>query len=112
MSAVTLANISEIYNYTSVNKLIVFRYVSSVGNDVFGKYDESMLLTSSDVEKFEMDVSSVSITDAGENSAKQYVLHDVHSDCVYSISFFEIPPSYQFSIINGSTVVIYQKYMM
>ncbi len=110
-STVTLANMNEIFNYTNVSKLIRFCYLNTTGNSAFGKYDESMQLASSDVEKFEMVVSNISIKDATENSAKQYVMHDANSDCVYSVSFFEIPASYQFSVLNGSTLVIYQKYM-
>jgi hypothetical protein len=112
--SVTFSNISEIYGYTNIEKLLVFRYLSNVGNAAFGDYNGSMQLGANDVDKFEMSVSNVTIQNESENSAKQYVIHDANSDCVYLVAFFEIPLSYQMGImtISGkSTFVIYQKYL-
>lgn len=115
MSELILSSMSELFNYMSVKKLVVFRYLSETGNGAFGDYAASAALSTADCEKFEMSVKSVSTRDATEYEAKSYVMSDANSDCVYSVGFFTIPDAFQYMIktVNQEQVlVIFQKYMV
>lgn len=110
----TLTSISELFNHNDVKKLIVFRYLSENGNSKNNDYDQSNILSNSDVEKMNMDISNVNIQDESENIPKSFIVVDAVTGYIYNICFYEIPSSYTFSIKyinNVKHLIIYQKYL-
>jgi BRCT domain type II-containing protein len=111
MSEIILNSIEELFTYTNIQKLVVFRFLSVNGNTAFGNYDASSQLSNSDVEVFQMDVKSVNtITSTDETTANSFVMNDLNSNCMYSICFFQIPVVYQLVIKDNNTLVMYQQY--
>ncbi len=111
---ITLANIEELFNHNDIKNLIVFRYVSVYGNSKNNNYEESNNLSNSDVEKINMEVLRVDIVDETENSPKSFVLVDANSECIYNISFYQIPSTYTMAIKyinNVKHLIIYQTHL-
>jgi hypothetical protein len=109
-----ITDLSLLDNYTNITKLIVFRYISVNGNACNGDYNNSNNLTSVDLEKISMDISKVEIQDATTDTPKSYLLYDAHSNCIYTISFYSIPATYNmniYNINNNNALVIYQTYL-
>jgi hypothetical protein len=111
---ITLSNINELFNHIDIKKLIVFRYLSVYGNSKKEDYVESNSLSNNDVEKISMEILRVDVVDATENTPKSFILVDAHSECVYNISFYEIPSTYTMSIKyinNVKHLIIYQNHL-
>ncbi len=107
MSEIVLQEISELYNYTNISKLIVFHYLTVHGNQSFGNYDESIALNGNDVYVYTMDVKGVNVDTSKEVTL--YTLADANSECFYHIQFSAIYPSFSF-VIQGDLLIIYKKF--
>ncbi len=111
---ITLSNINELFNHNDIQKLIVFRYLSVYGNSKKEDYVESNSLSNNDVEKISMEILRVDVVDATENTPKSFILVDSNSECVYNISFYEIPSTYTMCIKyinNVKHLIIYQTHL-
>ena len=85
-----------------------------MGNSKNNNYVESNNLSNNDVEKISMEILRVDIKEATENIPKSFILVDSHSDCVYNISFYQIPSTYTMCIKyinNVKHLIIYQTHL-
>lgn len=108
--SVTLTRIDDLFAYTNVSKLIVFRYLSMNGNYSYGDYDVSNTLSNKDIEKIELNVASIVVEEATNDLPKSYIMKDANSDGEYRISLFAIPSTYKM-VISNNTLIIYQLYL-
>lgn len=111
MSEIVLNSVQELFSYTNIKKLVVFRFLNSTSNSAFGNYNMANQLSNSDVELFEMSVKEVTtIQSTNESNANSYIIHDLYSDSIYNICFFQIPSTYKIVVKNNDTLIIYQKH--
>ena len=108
--SVTLKYIDDLFSYENINKLIVFRYLTSTSNFNYGDYDVTNTLSSSEVEKIELNVGSITIEEAQNGLPKSYIMNDANSDGQYRICLFAIPSTYKM-VISNDTLIIYQLYL-